>query len=71
MTQQNKYDWKELKQYLEGFVEAQVERDMSDPDFINDPDINWTADDARVNAVENLKDALTIIFPNELINIDI
>lgn len=71
MTQQNKYDWKELKQYLEGFVDAQVERDMSDPDFYNDPDINWTADDARVNAVENLKDSLTIIFPNELINIDI
>ena len=69
MTQENKYDWKELKQYLEGFIEAQVERDMSDPDFTQE--MNWTEHDARKNAVENLRESLTIIFPVELINIEV
>ena len=63
------YDWKELKTYLEGFIEAQVERDMEDPDFTEE--MQWTEDKARKNAVENLRESLTIIFPKELINIEI
>lgn len=69
MTQQNRYDWKELRAYLERFIEAQVEQDMNDPDFTQE--MNWTEDKSRKNAVENLKDSLTIIFPNELIDIDV
>ena len=60
------YDWKELKGYLEGFVQARVDENMSDPDFYNDPEINWTADDARLNAVENLQESIKIIFGNEI-----
>ena len=62
----HKYDWKELKSYLEGFVQARVDENMSDPDFYNDPEINWTADDARLNAVENLQESIKIIFGNEI-----
>ena len=69
MTQPNRYDWKELKQYLEGFVQAQVDQDMNDPDFMEE--MNWTEHTSRKNAVENLRESLTIIFPNELIDIDI
>ena len=69
MTQQNRYDWKELKQYLEAFIEAQVDQDMNDPDFTEE--MNWTEDKSRKNAVENLRDSLTIMFPNELIDIDV
>ena len=69
MTQPNRYDWKELKQYLEGFIQAQVEQDMSDPDFMEE--MNWTEHASRKNAVENLRDSLTIIFPNELIDIEV
>lgn len=69
MTQENKYDWKELKQYLEGFIEAQVEKDMQDPDFTEE--MNWTEHKSRKNAVENLRESLTIIFPVELIDIEV
>ena len=69
MTQENKYDWKELKQYLKGFIEAQVDKDMDDPDFTQER--NWTEDKSRKNAVENLRESLTIIFPNELIDIEV
>lgn len=62
----NKYDWKELKSYLEAFVQARVDENMSDPDFYNDPEINWTADDARLNAVENLQESIKIIFGDEI-----
>lgn len=62
----HKYDWKELKSYLEAFVQARVDENMSDPDFYNDPEINWTADDARLNAVENLQESIKIIFGNEI-----
>ena len=31
----------------------------------------WTEHDARKNAVENLRESLTIIFPNELIDIEV
>lgn len=64
----HKYDWKELKSYLERFVQARVDEDMSDPDFYNDPDINWTADDARLNAIENLQESVKIIFGDEIEN---
>ena len=66
MNQENKYDWKELKSYLEAFVQARVDENMSDPDFYNDPEINWTADDARLNAVENLQESIKIIFGDEI-----
>ena len=69
MTQQNRYDWKELRTYLEGFIEAQVEQDMNDPDFTEE--MNWTEHKSRKNAVENLRNSLTIMFPNELIDIDV
>ena len=69
MTQENRYDWKELKQYLEAFIEAQVDQDMNDPDFTEE--MNWTEHKSRKNAVENLRDSLTIMFPNELIDIDV
>lgn len=69
MTQQNRYDWKELRAYLEAFIEAQVDQDMSDPDFTEE--MNWTEDKSRKNAVENLRDSLTIIFPVELIDIEV
>lgn len=69
MTQQNRYDWRELKQYLEGFIDAQVEQDMQDPDFTQE--MNWTENKSRKNAVENLRESLTIIFPNELIDIQV
>ena len=65
----NQYNWKELKTYLEGFIEAQVEKDMSDPDYVES--MNWTEAKSRKNAVENLRESLTIIFPNELINIEV
>ena len=60
------YDWKELKNYLENFVQARVDENMSDPDFYNDPDINWTADDARMNAIENLQESIKIIFGDDI-----
>lgn len=60
------YDWKELKSYLEGFVQARVDEFMSDPDFYNDPEINWTVDDARLTAVQNLQESVKIIFGNEI-----
>ena len=62
----NKYDWKELKSYLVAFVQARVDENMSDPDFYNDPDINWTADDARLNAIENLQESIKIIFGDDI-----
>ena len=69
MTQQNTYDWKELRTYLRGFVEAQVQQDKNDPEITEE--MNWTEHESRKNAVENLRDSLTIIFPVELIDIDI
>ena len=63
---QHLYDWRELKCYLEGFIQAQVDRDMSDPDFYNDPEVNWTADDSRLNAIENLQHSVKIIFGDEI-----
>ena len=66
MNQENRYDWKELKIYLEAFVQARVDENMSDPDFYNDPEINWTKDDARLNAVENLQESIKIIFGDEI-----
>lgn len=69
MTQQNRYDWKELRTYLEAFIQAQVDQDMNDPDFTEE--MNWTEDTSRKNAVENLRESLTIIFPNELIDIEV
>jgi len=66
MNKDNKYDWKELKSYLEAFIQARVDENMSDPDFYNDPEINWTKDDARLNAVENLQESIKIIFGDEI-----
>ena len=64
----NKYDWQELKEYLEGFIAAQVRKDMEDPTFTEE--MNWTEDKARVNAIENLEQSIKIIFP-EIIKIKI
>ena len=69
MTQPNRYDWKELRTYLEAFIQAQVDQDMNDPDFTEE--MNWTEHKSRKNAVENLRESLTIIFPNELIDIEV
>jgi hypothetical protein len=69
MIQENKYDWKELKTYLESFIDAQVKQDMEDPDFVEE--LNWTETKSRKNAVENLRESLTIIFPVELIDIEV
>jgi hypothetical protein len=69
MTQQNKHDWRELRQYLEGFIDAQVKQDMQDPDFTEE--LDWTEHKSRKNAVENLRESLTIIFPVELIDIKV
>ena len=64
----NKYNWQELKEYLEGFIDAQVRKDMEDPTFTEEE--NWTEDKARVNAIENLEQSIKIIFP-EIIKIKI
>ena len=65
----NKYDWKELKMYLEGYIQHQADKVIDEPEWMNE--VNWTEHDARKNAVENLRESLTIIFPNELIDIEV
>lgn len=69
-TNTHRYDWKELKSYLEGFVQHGADR------FTNESaewmeEMGWTEHDARKNVVENLRESLTIIFPNELIDIEV
>ena len=66
INQQNKYDWNELTCYLEAYVQAEVDRCMSDPDFYNDPEINWDSWDARVNVCERLEDSIKTLFSREL-----
>ena len=65
----NKYDWKELKHYLEGYIQHQADKVIDEPEWMNE--VGWNEHDARKNAVENLQRSLTIIFPNELIDIKI
>lgn len=69
MTQENRYDWKELKQYLEGYIDHQASKVIKEPEWMDE--VGWTEHDARKNAVENLRNTLTIIFPNELIDIEV
>ena len=69
MTQENKYDWKELKQYLEGYIDHQADKVINEPEWMDE--VGWTKHDARKNAVENLRESLTIIFPVELIDIEV
>ena len=66
-----RYDYQELKSYLEGYVQAETDRLMSDDDFVNDPEIQWTRWDARVNACERLQHSVEIMFARELIKIEI
>ena len=49
-------DWKELKEYLTLFVEAEVDRWMLDPDN------TYSEMYARINTVENLHESIEIIF---------
>lgn len=49
-------NWKELKEYLTLFVEAEVDRWMLDPDN------TYSEQYARVNTVENLHESIEIIF---------
>lgn len=66
MNQQNKYDYQELQSYLQGYIQAQVDQDMADPDFHTDPAILWTADDSRLNAINNLQQSVQVIFGNDI-----
>ena len=66
-----RYDYQELKSYLEGYVQAETKRLMSDDEFINDPDIQWSEWDCRVNACERLQNSVEIMFARELIKIEI
>ena len=49
-------NWKELKEYLTLFVEAEVDRWMLDPDN------TYSETYARINTVENLHESIEIIF---------
>lgn len=49
-------NWKELKEYLVLFVEAEVDRWMLDPDN------TYSEMYARINTVENLHESIEIIF---------
>ena len=49
-------NWKELKEYLTLFVEAEVDRWMLDPDN------TYSEMYARINTVENLHESIEIIF---------
>jgi len=66
-----RHDYQELKSYLEGYVQAETKRLMSDDDFVNDPEIQWSEWDARVNACERLQNSIEIMFARELIKIEI
>ena len=69
MTDTNKYDWPELKSYLEGYIDTQVKKVTDEPDWMKE--VGWTEQDARNNAVQNLQQSLTIMFPVELIDLKI
>ena len=49
-------NWRELKEYLVLFVEAEVDRWMLDPDN------TYSEMYARINTVENLHESIEIIF---------
>ena len=49
-------NWKELKEYLTLFVEAEVDRWMLDPDN------TYSEMYARINTIENLHESIEIIF---------
>lgn len=66
-----RYDYQELTSYLQGYVQAETDRLMSDDDFVNDPEIQWSEWDARVNACERLQNSIEIMFARELIKIEI
>ena len=55
------YTWQELKDYLKGFVNAQVERDMNNESWTA---LGYTEEQSRYNAIENLEESLSIIFPD-------
>ena len=56
MKQRANFNWRELKEYLTLFVEAEVDRWMTDPDN------EYSERYARVNTVENLHESIEIIF---------
>ena len=56
MDENASLDWKELKEYLTLFVEAEVDRWMLDPDN------EYSEQYARINTVENLHESIVIIF---------
>lgn len=56
MKQRADFNWSELKEYLTLFVEAEVDRWMTDPDN------EYSEQYARVNTVENLHESIIIIF---------
>ena len=68
-TNTHRYDWPELKSYLEGYIEHQASKVLNEPEWMQE--VGWTEHDARKNAVHNLQNSLEIIFPNETIDIDI
>jgi len=70
-THRPRHDYRELQSYLEGYVQAETKRLMSDDEFINDPDIQWSEWDCRVNACERLQNSVGIMFARELIKIEI
>mgnify|MGYP006430202783 FL=1 len=55
------YCWTELEDYLNGFVNAQVERDKR---FPWPPSASYTEEQSREHAIENLEESLSIIFPD-------
>jgi hypothetical protein len=57
----NEYTWQELKDYLKGFVNAQVERDMNNESWTA---LGYTEEQSREHAIENLEESLSIIFPD-------
>ena len=68
-TDTHRYDWKELKSYLEGYIDAQVKKVTDEPEWMQE--VGWTEHDARKNAVESLQSSLVVMFPVELIDLDI
>ena len=64
MSQQhtcNKYDWNELRQYLEGYVNHHTKLLTDNKPYMQD--MNWTDADARLNTIHNLEKSVQIVFP--------
>jgi hypothetical protein len=61
MSGPHKHDWQELKIYLEGYIQAQVDKDMQDSELIF-----GTMEESRLNAIENLQHSVRIIFGDDI-----